>query len=75
MRERICHRLENIGIFMDYELNRIMGSREGIISHPYSPTTIMVVPTNEELQIALDVCDLVFQPSQEYKRRSTDVNV
>lgn len=75
MRERICHRLENIGIFMDYELNRTMGSREGIISHPYSPTTIMVVPTNEELQIALDVCDLVFPPSQEYKRRATDVNV
>ncbi len=75
MRERICHRLENIGIFMDYELNRTMGSREGIISHPYSPTTVMVVPTNEELQIALDVCDLVFPPTQEYKRRSTDVNV
>jgi len=75
MRERICHRLENIGIFMDYELNRTMGSREGIISQPYSPTTIMVVPTNEELQIALDVCELAFPESQEYKRRFTDVKL
>ncbi|HEY9069044.1 MAG TPA: acetate kinase [Candidatus Ozemobacteraceae bacterium] len=75
MRERICHRLENIGIFMDYEMNRKMGSQEGIISHPYSPTTVMVVPTNEELQIALDVCDLVFPVAQEHSRRSTDVRV
>ncbi len=60
MRERICHRLENIGIIMDYAKNEANGSREGIVSTPYSPATILVVPTNEELQIALDVMAIVF---------------
>ncbi|HWP69108.1 MAG TPA: acetate kinase [Rectinemataceae bacterium] len=60
MRERICHRLENIGIIMDYSKNTANGSREGIVSTPYSPTTILVVPTNEELQIALDVMTIIF---------------
>ena len=60
MRERICHRLENIGIMMDYEANRIDGSAEGAVSHPYSPTTILVIPTNEELQIAMDTYELLF---------------
>lgn len=59
MRERICHRLENIGIFMDYDRNCENCSDEGIVSHPYSPTTIMVIPTNEELQIAMDTYELL----------------
>ncbi len=59
MRERICHRLENVGIVMDYAKNEANGSREGIVSTPYSPVSILVVPTNEELQIAIDTCALV----------------
>jgi acetate kinase len=61
MRERICHRLENIGIIMDYVKNEANGSKEGIVSAPYSPATILVVPTNEELQIALDTEEIVFE--------------
>ena len=64
MRERICHRLENIGIVMDYEKNSWNGSTEGIVSTPYSPVAIVVVPTNEELQIAIDSYDLLFLPAQ-----------
>ncbi len=60
MRERICHRLENIGIVMDYQRNAESGSGEGIISTDYSPTTILVIPTNEELQIAIDSYNLIF---------------
>jgi acetate kinase len=60
MRERICHRLENIGIVMDYERNTQNGSRPGVISTEYSPIDIVVVPTNEELQIAMDAYDIVF---------------
>jgi acetate kinase len=60
MRERICHRLENIGIMMDYDANRNDGSAEGIVSQPFSPTTILVIPTNEELQIAMDTCEVLF---------------
>jgi len=60
MRERICHRLENIGIMMDYEANRDDGSGEGSVSHPYSPTAVLVIPTNEELQIAMDAYEILF---------------
>jgi acetate kinase len=61
MRERICHRLENVGIMMDYEANRDDGSEEGLVSQPYSPTAILVIPTNEELQIAMDTYELLFK--------------
>ncbi|MFW5716278.1 MAG: acetate/propionate family kinase [Spirochaetota bacterium] len=54
MRERICRRLENLGIVMDYRKNLENGPRQGVISMDYSPTTIVVQPTNEELQIAID---------------------
>jgi len=59
MRERICSRLENIGIHINRELNRSIGANAGIISQPYSPITILVIPTNEELQIAIDTFDLI----------------
>jgi acetate kinase len=75
MRERICHRLENLGIFMDYALNESLGSGEGIVSAPFSPITILVVPTNEELQIAIDTYDLIFGADATWRRRSTDVTL
>jgi acetate kinase len=59
MRERICHNLEHMGIVMDYELNKRVGSKEGVVSPRYSQTAILVIPTNEELQIATDVFDLL----------------
>ena len=75
MRERICHRLENLGIFMDYALNVSLGSGEGIVSSPFSPITILVVPTNEELQIAIDTYDLIFGAEVTWRRRQTDVSL
>mgnify|MGYP006273321055 FL=1 len=54
MRERICRRLENIGIVMDYRRNLENGPRQGIISADSPATPIVVVPTHEELQIAID---------------------
>jgi acetate kinase len=72
MRERICRRLENIGIFMDFKLNKEMGSKEGIVSEAFSPVTVAVIPTNEELQIAIDVYELAFSGKNEYRRRETD---
>lgn len=59
MRERICDRLENVGIHINYELNRKVGGTAGIISQRYSPVTILVIPTNEELQIALDAATII----------------
>jgi acetate kinase len=61
MRERICHNLEHMGIVMDYEANKRVGNKEGIVSARYSQTAILVIPTNEELQIATDVYDLLGQ--------------
>jgi acetate kinase len=75
MRERICHRLENLGIFMDYELNASLGSGEGIVSAPFSPIAILVVQTNEELQIAIDSYNLIFGADATYRRRGTDVTL
>lgn len=59
MRERICNRLENLGIVIDYRRNIENGPREGLISKDYSPTAIVVEPTNEELQIAIDTYELL----------------
>jgi acetate kinase len=75
MRERICHRLENLGIFMDYGLNASRGSSEGIVSAPFSPIAILVVQTNEELQIAMDTYDLIFGADDSYRRRRSDVTL
>ncbi|TFG65333.1 MAG: acetate kinase [Spirochaetales bacterium] len=61
MRERICHRLENLGMFMDYSKNKDNGSMKAVISTPFSPITIAVIPTNEELQIAVDAFDILFK--------------
>lgn len=60
MRERICARLQNLGIVLDHEKNRLNGNKAGIISQDYSRIIILVVPTNEELQIALDTYRLTF---------------
>lgn len=59
MRHRVCNRLENIGIHIDPALNEKVGAKPGIISMPYSPTTILTIPTNEELQIAMDTYELI----------------
>ncbi|MDD3052454.1 MAG: acetate kinase [Candidatus Cloacimonetes bacterium] len=60
MRRRICTKLENIGIVIDYHMNLENGCKMGIISKKYSPITILVIPTNEELQIAMDTQELLF---------------
>ena len=75
MRERICHRLENLGIFMDYGLNESTGSEEGIVSSPFSPIAILVVQTNEELQIAIDSYNLIFGDDATFRRRGSDVTL
>jgi acetate kinase len=59
MRSRICENLENIGIVLDKTANEKLGGGQGIISTGYSPVTILSVPTNEELMIALDTWNLI----------------
>lgn len=58
-REGICRDLEFLGISLDYEKNKNFRS-EGLISTPDSKVKIVVVPTNEELMIALDTQAIAF---------------
>ena len=54
VRERICRGLEHLGIRMDFEKNSARSRQPREISMPDSPIKILVLPTNEELQIALE---------------------
>jgi len=58
IRERICDGLECLNIRIDKELNNIRG-KEAIVNKDLTGTTIMVIPTNEELMIARDTLELV----------------
>lgn len=53
IRELICQGLEFMGVRLDREKNKVRG-KEAIVSTDDSPVKVMVVPTNEELMIALD---------------------
>lgn len=59
-REGVCSDLEFLGISLDIEKNKGFRS-EGLISAPDSKVKIMVVPTDEELMIALDTEEIVRQ--------------
>lgn len=52
-REHICQGLEVLGVKLDPQKNKVRG-KEAIVSTEDSPVKILVVPTNEELMIALD---------------------
>lgn len=58
IRERICQGLECINIKIDKELNHIRG-KEARVNKDLTGTTILVIPTNEELMIARDTLELV----------------
>lgn len=51
--------LETFGIAMDVEANAAPNSGERIISASSSPVSVLVVPTNEELQIARESVEAV----------------
>lgn len=55
LRKRICDNFEYLGIKIDYEKNK---SNETIISKRGSDVYVMVIPTNEELQIAREVYEV-----------------
>jgi len=51
-REWICSGLERLGIVFDKEKNRSVRAAEAVVTRPESAVKVMVVPTNEELEIA-----------------------
>ena len=55
MRQGVADRLVWMGVKIDPELNAIRSDDPRVISTPDSKIRVLVVPTNEELMIALDV--------------------
>lgn len=58
VRRLSCEGLEFMGVKIDKEFNLSIRGREAVISTPDSKVTVMIVPTNEELVIARDTCEL-----------------
>ena len=59
MRAEVCKKLAWMGVELDPELNEIRSDEVRVISTPDSKIRVLVVPTNEEYMIALDVAELL----------------
>lgn len=59
MREGVCENMEWMGVKLDRELNKTVRGTEAVISTPDSKVTVVVIPTDEELMIAMDTMELV----------------
>lgn len=59
LREAVCKDMEYMGIKLDFELNRKTRSTETIISTKDSKVKVCVIPTDEELMIAMDTMSLL----------------
>lgn len=57
IRERICSHLEHLGIIFD-NINNIANA--SCISHPDSTVALLVIPTDEELQMAQHIHQILF---------------
>lgn len=58
-REGVCKDMEALGIIIDPQKNNKLRGKEAVISTPDSKITVIVVPTDEELMIALDTETIV----------------
>jgi acetate kinase len=58
-RQLICDEMEFLGIHLDKEKNKMVSSATREINTATSPVKILVVPTNEELEIAKQSYDLL----------------
>ncbi len=52
MRQRVCEDLDYLGISVDIEKNKIRPDKLTVVSKESSKVKILVIPTNEELEIA-----------------------
>ncbi len=59
VRARICAGMERIGIVLDDALNEQEATQTREIHAAYSPVKVLVIPTNEELQIARETCEVL----------------
>ena len=56
-RESICRNLEYLGLVIDHKANEMRGTT--IISKPESKVSVVVIPTDEELVIAMDTMSII----------------
>ena len=61
VREEVCKDMEFLGIELDDSKNQ---NKEEIISRTNSKVTVMCIPTNEELVIALDTANIVSEANK-----------
>ncbi|WP_374165892.1 acetate/propionate family kinase [Arcticibacter sp. MXS-1] len=59
VRETVCQEMEFLGIKMDEEKNKVRASVIREINTPDSKVKVLVVPTNEELEIAKECFELM----------------
>jgi acetate kinase len=60
-RSGVCEDLEFLGIEIDPQINTGLRSKEQVISKEGSRVKVIVVPTNEELMIAIDTQNIVYK--------------
>jgi len=65
-RSRILDGLGFLGVEFDHERNDNIRGRETILTKPGSPVTAMVMPTNEELVIAVDTYNIVYNKNYKF---------
>ncbi len=58
-REKCCLGLETYGVVLDAEKNQSGRGEARVVSTPDSPVKIMVIPTNEELEIARQTVEVL----------------
>ena len=61
VREGVCKNMEFMGIEFDSDKNDRMKSKDEILSKPNSKVKVMTVCTNEELVIAMDTLDIIYE--------------
>jgi len=59
LRHDVCARLACLGVKLDEEANAVRSKQPRVISAPDSAITVLVVPTNEELSMALQTVALI----------------
>ncbi|MBO4300365.1 MAG: acetate kinase [Desulfovibrio sp.] len=59
VRARVCEGLENLGIKLDIKENNTRKPGARTISSPDSKVPVLIIPTNEELQIALATVEVL----------------
>ena len=59
IRNGICQGMEWLGIDFDSEANESLRGVEAFLTKPESKTKVLLIPTNEELMIAIDTANIV----------------